>query len=261
MAINTTHALYGEFAPAMQRTMDAYDGKVQQYVPKLTGQSVEQYNAYTNRSSYYNVVERTLSALIGALTRKNSSIEGVAGDDPLFAGDIGEDEFITQCYADMFKTGRVGLLVDFDESVQKPRVINYAGDTIINWGSDFIVLQETYFAPDPKDKYNQLLLTRYRELFIDDMGFYAVRIWEQKKTAAGNYSNVKPQYEVVETIEPVVRFCAVYQTFCKFRVKACFADNIFDVAFVCIAFNFGLNVEAAGFIVEVCDMVALVVLW
>lgn len=202
MAINTTHALYDEFAPAMKRTCDAYDGKVQQYVPKLTGQSADQYDAYVNRSSYYNVVERTLSALIGALTRKTSRIEGV---EPRFAGDLGVEEFITQCYADMFKTGRVGLMVDFDESLNSPVVINYSGESIINWGDDFVVLMETYFAADPKDKYNQLLLTRYRELFIDDMGFYAVHIWEQKKTAAGNYSNVKPQYEVVETIEPTVR--------------------------------------------------------
>jgi len=206
MPINTTHPLYNEYQPAMKRTSDAYEGKVYDYIPKLTGQTNEQYDAYRHRSSFYNVIERTLTALVGALTRRSHSIEYVVGDDPVFYGDIGEDEFITQCYADIFKTGRVGLLVDYDDVAETPYIISYNGMNIVNWGDSFYVLAETYFAPNPKDPYEQLLLTRYRELFMDPAGLYTVRIWEQKKTPTGGYgSSTKPQYEVVETITPTIR--------------------------------------------------------
>ena len=203
--IATTHPLYNKYAPYVQRTCDANDGEVQKYIPRLTGQSNEQYEAYVNRSSYYNVVERTLSALVGALTRKESTIEGVVGDDPVFADGMHEDEFLTQCYRDMFKTGRVGILVDYDDVKMTPYLTNYCGEHIINWGDGFVVLSEPYFAPNPKDPYEQLLLTRYRELFIDNDGLYAVRLWEQKKTTGGGYSATKAVYEVVETIYPTVR--------------------------------------------------------
>lgn len=205
MPVNTTHKLFDKFAPYIKRTCDAYEGDVQQYVPKLSGQSNSDYEAYTERSAYYNVVERTLTALIGALCRKSHTIEMVVGDDPLYYGDVGEEEFITMCYADIFKTGRVGLLVDFDETIQKPYITSYNGECIINWSDRFYIIAESYFAPDPKDTYNQLMLTRFRELYLDENNFYAVRIWEQKKTAAGAYSQAKPQYEVVDMIEPTIR--------------------------------------------------------
>lgn len=205
MAINSLHPQYQEVLDSIVRTSAAVKGNVQRFVPKLSGQSQAQYDAYVTRTSYFNVIERTLAALVGALTRRPSTIEMVVGDDPTFANVSDEDDFIRMCYADLMMTGRTGILVDFDEVAQRPYLTSYDGMSIINWGSDFYVLAETYYAPNPKDRYEQMLMTRFRELFLDDNGLYAVRIWEQKKTTAGNYSNVKPTYEVVQYIEPMIR--------------------------------------------------------
>lgn len=204
MPINTTHPLYDEYQPAVKRTMDACEGDVRCYVPKLSGQSNQQYEAYVNRASYFNVVERTLAALIGALTRKEYTIEYVVNDDPIFYGGVGTDEFIKQSYADLFLTGRVGLLVDYDDVNAAPYITAYKGCNITNWSDNYYIIAETYFAPNPKDPYEQLLLTRYRELTFDANGFYIVRIWEKKKTAAGNYG-IKDQYEIVDVREPTIR--------------------------------------------------------
>ena len=203
MAINSLHPLYQQVHPFIKRTVDAYNGDVHDYIPRLAGQSQTEYDAYRTRSSFYNVVERTLAALVGALTRRPHTIENVVGDDPYFYGNVGSDEFVAGCYNDILKTGRVGILVDYDDVEQHPYITSYSGENIINWGDGFIVLSENYFGPDPEDHYNQILLTRYRELMLNDEGFYAVRIWEQKQGTYG--TNQKPQYEIVDVIEPMIR--------------------------------------------------------
>ena len=203
MAINSLHPLYQQAHPFIKRTVDVYNGDVHDYIPRLAGQSQTEYDAYRTRSSFYNVVERTLAALVGALTRRPHTIENVVGDDPYFYGNVGSDEFVAGCYNDILKTGRVGILVDYDDVAQHPYITSYSGENIINWGDGFIVLAENYFGPDPEDHYNQILLTRYRELMLSEEGFYAVRIWEQKQGTYG--TNQKPQYEIVDVIEPMIR--------------------------------------------------------
>lgn len=224
MAINSLHPQYQEVLNSIVRTTAAVKGDVQQFVPRLSGQSQSQYDAYVNRTSYYNVIERTLAALIGALTRRPSTIEMVVGDDPTFANVSDQDDFIRMCYADLMMTGRTGILVDFDDVNQRPYITSYDGMSIINWGDGFYVLAETYYAPNPKDRYEQMLMVRYRELYLDDNGLYAVRIWEQKKTAAGNYSNAKPVYEVVQYVEPTIRGQRL--TWIPFVVAGCGGANI-----------------------------------
>lgn len=201
MPIQSTHELYDQYAPHMKRTRDAVAGNVKHYVPKLAGQTPQEYETYTNRSNYFNVVERTLAALTGALTRREHTITGI---EPVFVNGVDTDEFILNCYIEIFTTGRTGLLVDFDDVNNTPYTTSYSGEAIINWSKDFVILAEPYFDADPRDKYKQIMLMRYRELFIDDNGFYAVNIWEQKRNRYGNFAG-KAEYEIVETIEPSIR--------------------------------------------------------
>lgn len=199
MPIQNQHPLYAMHVNSMQRTKDAYTGCVTQYVPKLSNQTTAEYEAYVNRSSYFNVVERTVSALIGALTRRPHTFN----TEVQYHGDITSDEFVSMCYHDLMLTGRSGILIDIDDN-GVPYLVNYCGMSIINWSDRYVILQETYYEQDPRDAYNQLLMTRYRELFIDSAGFYAVNVWEQKKNRYGGY-NSKPVYEITETFEPQIR--------------------------------------------------------
>lgn len=195
MPINSTHPEYDRHIKAITKTRHAFDGEVVDYVPKKESQTVKQYEAFRTRPSYYNVVERTTSALVGALTRKPSTVLDTKGVEPDCDGNDSIDEFIQQSYKELLTTGRLGIYVDFDEDDQAPYLVQYASDNIVNWSPSFIVLQEHYYAQDPKDMYKTVQMCRYRELFIDSDGLFAVRIWEQSGK----------QYVVSETVQPTQR--------------------------------------------------------
>ncbi len=196
MPINSKHPEFDEYEEAVDLTTDAFEGEVKDYVPKKESQSLTQYHTFRNRPSYYNVVERTCSALVGALTRKGARIEDVAGDSINFYGADNTEEFIQKAYATLLTEGRMGLLVDFDPMTNLPYLVSYSGTDIINWCDDFIVIEESYYEQDPKDKFMIKEVERYRELFIDADGFYAVNIWSEV---------AKDKYEITETIQPMVR--------------------------------------------------------
>lgn len=192
MPINTTHPTYtteaGDF------TSDAYNGDVKHYVPRMSGQSIDAYNAYVNRPAYYNVIKRTTDALIGIMLRKpyTTSI-----NYPIFvADDLSFDTMISYVLRDIFLTSRVGILVDFCEDRQVPMLVPYANGYITNWGDDFVVLKEDYYEVDPKDKYKKEVKCQYRELTLVD-GIYTVNIW--RKNSRDN------KWYVADSVQPQVR--------------------------------------------------------
>lgn len=206
MPIQSTHPEYKEHYEIVERTKEAYEGEVKQFIPKLKGMTNNEYEAYRSRSSYYNVVERTLVALIGALTRKPHTIEGVYNTEPVYSGAKSSEEFIQQCYKELHLGGRVGLMVDFNEQLNSPYIVRYPTEAITNWSDTMVVLKEHYYAPDPEDKYNTITKCRYRELFLDENGVYTVNVWEQKPNPAGKFIlNSKTEWYIADTIQPSFR--------------------------------------------------------
>jgi hypothetical protein len=68
-----------------------------------------------------------------------------------------------------------------------PYVTMYQAEDIINWQTTIVgdkelllrvVLKETTTEPDPDDEYELNDVVRYRELYIDENGKYAVQVWE-----------------------------------------------------------------------------------
>lgn len=200
MPINSTHPQYSFNIDHIKRTKNAFDGDVKQYIPRLTGQSNSEYDAYQNRSSYYNMVERTTMALIGSLMRKPYTLENVINDEPVCSEGEDFDEFIAECYEAILTTGRVGILCDYNDLSDTPYLVNYDAICITNWSDDYVILMEHYFEPKPEDKYMLEKKCQYRELFIDESGYYSVRIWRQPiGTKTGN------NWVVFETYEPTFR--------------------------------------------------------
>jgi len=196
MPINSKHPEFDEYEEAVDLVTDAYEGDVAEYIPKKESQTPQQYQKFIKRPSFYNVVERTTSALVGALTRKPARLENVAGVIPNMDDGDNFEEFVQEAYVTLLTEGRLGILVDFDEENNQPYLVTYCGTSIINWSEDFVVIEECYYAPDKNDKYVQVETTRYRELTLDEAGVYTVNIWEQVK---------KDQWEITETIQPMVR--------------------------------------------------------
>lgn len=206
MPIQSTHPEYEEHKELVERTEDAYEGDVKEYIPRLKGTTTKEHEEYTSRAAYYNVVERTLVALVGALTRKPHQLDGVYEDEPLIVGAESFAEFVQQCYASVLLGGRIGVMCDYSNEWDAPYLLKYNTENITNWSDDMIVLKEYYYAADPNDKYNTIERCRYRELFLDENGFYTVNIWEQEANADGSYTVTKrTKWYLADTIEPTYR--------------------------------------------------------
>lgn len=174
MPVSTRHPEFEEAYPKIEITEAAVEGDVQEYVPRLTGQTQKAWQAYVGRAAYFNVTERALIALVGALLRKpyvlSSATEPIS-DETCF------NEFLQRCYRSVLTQARVGLHVDFDEALQSPKLIAYESENIINWCERFVVIQECVHERDPDDEFVLKSIQQWRELRLNEDGVYEVRLW------------------------------------------------------------------------------------
>lgn len=206
MPINSTHPQYDAKIDSITQTTNAYEGEVKQYIPKLTGQTQQQYDAYRSRASFYNVVDRTASALIGALMRKPYTLDGVVGDEPVCIDGSEFSELVQTCYLELLIGGRVGIMCDYSEEWDSPYLLTYRSEDITNWGDNFVILRESYYSQDPQDQYNTVQRMRYRELYLDEAGYYTVNIWEQQPGMNGKFTLTRnTNFKLTETVQPMYR--------------------------------------------------------
>ena len=174
------HPDYDELARKYDMVEDAFEGDVCEFVPPLVNQTKKEYDAYISRAAYYNMVEKTVTAVCGALTRKPFVLDGYAEfpendyDDPQI--------FLQAMFRDLLIGARVGLLVDVGDD-NGSEIVAFDADDIINWygegdqPGDFRIIEECTLVPNPKNPYEQIEMESWRELYIDEFGNYAVRIW------------------------------------------------------------------------------------
>jgi hypothetical protein len=120
------------------------------FLPALKDQTVEDYNAYKLRASFFNATWRTISALQGMMFRKEPEIEVAASVEP-YLEDVTMDGrslhiFAQQVAIEVLSTGRVGILVDYPQGDTtgltladtaklnlRPLLAQYKAENIINW--------------------------------------------------------------------------------------------------------------------------------
>ena len=189
MGIESKHPYYTEAAQQWSRIRDSYKGsdaikkQGQAYLPKLSGQDKDQYEAYKLRAMYYNGIERTVKGLIGAVMRIEPIVEAPdkvkAWLDDITGTGIAFNDFVSYLLSEQLLMGRQGILVDRSE--ERPYLTGYCTEQVTNWIDDAVVLQETYRKIDPKDPYMSEYDVQYRELTKDEDGNYVVRIWRDNK--------------------------------------------------------------------------------
>lgn len=198
MPINSQNPGYD--AAKSKLTTDAFSGDVQDYIPRLTGQTNKEYEQYQTRATYYNVVKRTNSALTGAMLRKPYTTN-IDVDEVVIFGELHFDEFLSEAISDIMNQGRIGLLVDFSEFKQSPYIVSYDNASIINWQEvegilTLVVLREDTFVPKENDPYDYDKIVQYRELRIDEDGLYQVRVWKE---------DGRKKFELIDSYEPSIR--------------------------------------------------------
>jgi len=214
MAVDSVHDEYRKALPKWEMIDDIVEGEDAvkeagtKYVPSLGGQTPGEYSAYIQRGNFFNAYSRTLQGLIGYVFRKEAEtvippqIEKIKSS-LMSTGQALKD--LDEIVATMiFKYGRAGLLTDVDAK-GLPYVAVYSPHAIINWKTTFVdgrevltrlVLKETVTAQDPKDRFNDVVIDRYRVFELRD-GVVVVSVWT-KQEATGTWLSTN---EIIPTIK------------------------------------------------------------
>lgn len=202
MPVDSKHRDYAAAEAAWSRCRDVIEGEdrvkeraeAAEYLPRLGGQDEADYAAYLKRAMFHNATARTVQAVVGAIFRKPLVIEPqpkLEGKDLSRAiTDIARDAI-----RELASVGRFGLLVDVPVGGGTPYMVIYAAESVVNWRTTvvgdqerltMVVLRETVDEVDPDDPYVAKPEERYRELFLDEGGLYAQRVWRKVAESDGS---------------------------------------------------------------------------
>jgi hypothetical protein len=206
MPIDTKHPEYKESAPSWNKCKDFTGGEEAvksagtTYLPKLSGQTDPKYAAYKKRAIFYAAAARTVAGLVGAIFRKAPVIALPSKLEYLRKDATGTgmslDEVAIRIITEIMITGRSGMIVDRPEKGGNSYISVYDAVDITNWSleEDFVVLKENVLRSG-EDKFDLEEHERYRELTLDEAGFYVVRLWTKDggdKSNEWQYKEIQP---------------------------------------------------------------------
>ena len=154
---------------------DTIKGKKEQYLPRLSGQSEEDYKNYLYRALFFSIGSKSLQALVGMASLKEPKI--VASKDMADKYfDFSENSHFLETFikllTEILLQNQAGLLVDWPVSGGDAFVNIFNCESIINWDYDdegnlsLIVIKESY--SHKVNKYKKETRYRYRELCIEN---------------------------------------------------------------------------------------------
>ena len=113
------------------------------YLPKPSGMDYDEYNAYLDRTSYFNMTGRTVSALVGTLFKRAPVINNWPDKFLPALSRVSKDSqsllsFMKTVVQEQFAVGRFGVLVDMDTAAEgkpknEPYFAGYIAENIIDW--------------------------------------------------------------------------------------------------------------------------------
>ena len=136
MAVDSTHYEYDKYYPQWEKLRDTVAGqeaihyKRKKYLPQLSGQTRDEYNAYLHRALFYGAMGRTVDGLTGMLFRKPPMMEmGTTLEE--YAEDITLDGtsllgFAEDLADEIVQIGRAGILVDHPSTADMQDIITIA---------------------------------------------------------------------------------------------------------------------------------------
>jgi len=172
------------------------------YLPKLTGQSEREYDAYKARGSFFNATARTLQGLTGAVMRRDPIVKvpepmEALLDNVTLTG-LSFTEAVRLCVSNVINYGYYGILVDMPVGESdRPYMAPYSAFDILNFrtkkvqGEDvltMLVLAEELVTPVGEDIFETETTEQIRVLILED-GYVVVRLYQ--KDAKGTWYQVK----------------------------------------------------------------------
>lgn len=193
MPINSMHPDYAARTKQWERCRDAYEGqdaikeKGPKYLPRLSEQTNEDYDAYKDRALFFSITSKTISALVGMATVRPPVVKMPSEMSMYYEDNQGIQFFeqMTSCLSENILMGRIGLLIDWPMEGGDAQVSRYVAESIINWELDelgvpiWVVLKECVLVLTKDDKYEKKYVDRYRLLTVET-GVYTQYLYNEK---------------------------------------------------------------------------------
>lgn len=245
MKVNTLHSDYQKWLSAWQMCNDFVGGtravkaKANKYLPQpnpkdTTPEAKARYENYLNRAVFYEYSKKIVNQYIGLSFKQDPICEINDVLEHLKNNVDGKGTTLYQQAQKGFKSllcnGRFGIWVDYPvvehaltKAQQKniqPKILFYSAENIINWrvqdgNVKLIVLHEVVEQPKADDYFVVEMVEQWRELGIDENGYYYVDVWKKGERDFVNIGrqyprNAKGQYW---TFIPFQIFGSQYNTF------------------------------------------------
>lgn len=222
MAVDSKHEEYEEHYDQWERCEHATEGQDEiheygvKYLPRLSGQTDQEYKSYKLRALFYNATQRTIDGLTGLMFIKPPTTEYPAGLEALTSdvtmSGVNLHQFAEMVAEEVVMLGRCGVLVDHPPNAEaltlaqaqslgmRPYMRLYEAESIINWRTQrigdtemltLVVLEEDYEVQ--KDEFKAECETQWRVLDIAPAG-YRQRVFRK---------NDRGEFYVVEEIYPL----------------------------------------------------------
>jgi hypothetical protein len=187
------------------------------YLPKLSGQTPNEYKAYLARGSFFNAFSRTVGGLTGAVMQKSPKID-CSTETLEFLKDItlsGESvmEVCRQAVQNVLEFGYFGILIDCPPEIigspATPYFAMYEAATILNFktlriGAEdklmMLSLAEEIAEDAVDNQFATVSKVRVRVLSIEQDGFLVVRLYEER-----GEKKDKAWVQVGDDIKPQIR--------------------------------------------------------
>lgn len=167
------------------------------YLPKLSGQTADEYAAYKRRAVFYGAMSRTVDAFGGMIMRTPPTIDNpnTILDDVTNTG-VSLYDFTAELLDEILTVGFAAVLVEHTPDVQavtvgqaqalgaRPYLAAFAAKCVINWRMSKgrflqVVLEEEEY--EQVSEFEQKERDLYRVLDIDQQGFYRQRKFVQSE--------------------------------------------------------------------------------
>lgn len=175
MPVESVHQEYADNEHKWQKARDILEGADtikaagETYLPRLTKQTDAEYNAYKDRTPFWNATGRTHSGLTGMLFRKDPTVvfkDGLGGNQKTAMESLQNDadlknnsleDYARSVTEEILGVGRGGTLIDWNEEENRAYFAYYATEDILNWRTQrvggnvlptLITLRETVSMPN-----------------------------------------------------------------------------------------------------------------
>lgn len=184
------------------------------FLPKLSGQTDDMYNAYKQRALFYSITSKTLSALSGMVLDQPPVISHPEAMGRYFEDQSGIQfyEVFTRAVEETLLMGRVGVFIDRPLAGGAPYISVYTTENILNWEEDedgrllMVVLREFYTVRDAADRYVQNIRVRYRCLELVD-GLLQITVHETQDGKVWELATTSTIQNVGVTMDYIPFFC------------------------------------------------------